>query len=109
MKLLTCIKCNEVFNLGYEIKECAGKHIGGVYVDELNAKIWGKKETLVVVGFANSSFSSAVNQQRMHGDLPPTGTYGGQRGVSMGRDFTAFIIPDSASSIDWTEEKPGNF
>jgi hypothetical protein len=72
MKLLFCISCNETFNLGLDYKECAGKHGGGKYVTNNTANIWGSKQEIIVLGFANSSFHSAVVNQANNGDLVET-------------------------------------
>lgn len=99
MKLICCATCNEVFNLSYSYKECEGGHGGGQYVDSLNAKVWGDLTQIFVLGFANSSLVSALRNQVQHGDLPADFGYGGKI-VSKGRDFTAFVIPKSAPSIE---------
>ncbi len=98
MKLLCCIKCNEIFNLSLHYAECKGGHCGGLYVDNLVAQYWGPKETTFVLGFANSSFVGAVRDQLNKGDLPPRAMPG--YGVtSPGREFTAFVIPNSSPSV----------
>lgn len=104
MKLLLCIKCNQIFNLSGVYKECDGNHGGGQYINRLDAKVWGDRESIFVLGFTNSSLGSALRNQLQNGDLPADFGYGG-RVVSKGREFTAFIIPDSAASIIRTDEK----
>ena len=98
MKLLLCAKCNEVFNLGYTYKECAGGHGGGMYIGDINARVWGPKERIFVLGFANGSMVQALRDQIASGDLPKTMRYAGET-VSPGRDFDAFVIPESAPSV----------
>jgi len=98
MKLLFCIKCNEVFSLGLEPKECKGKHGGGVYIDNLNAEVWGPKESVFVLGFTNSSLAGALRDQLNLGDREPV-YMPGYGVVPPGRDFTAFVIPNSAASV----------
>ncbi len=98
MKLLCCARCNEVFNLGHKYKECSGGHGGGQYLGDIAARIWGPKELIIVLGFANSSFVDAARAQIASGDLPKTMRYAGET-VSPGRNFDAFIIPDSAPSV----------
>lgn len=104
MKLLTCVKCNAIFKLDYTYRECEGGHGGGQYVDNINAQIWGNREEIFVLGFANSSFVDALRAQIKHGDqegmMPYTGGF-----VRKGRDFTAFIIPESAPSVKRVEAK----
>ena len=89
MKLLCCARCNEVFSLGYDYKECSGKHGGGKYVTNITAHIWGTKELIITLGFANTSFINAAKQQIMEGDSK----------TGRGREFTAFVIPNSADSV----------
>lgn len=98
MKLICCTTCNQVFNLSHTYKECDGGHGGGQYTDQVNAKVWGDLTKIFVLGFANSSLVSALRNQIQHGDLAPNFSYGGET-VSKGRDFTAFVIPESAHSV----------
>lgn len=98
MKLLCCARCSEVFNLGYKYKECSGGHGGGMYVGDLAARVWGPRELILVLGFANSSFVDAARAQISDGDLKETMRYPGGP-VTKGRDFDAFIIPDSAPTV----------
>lgn len=98
MKLVCCIKCNQVFNLWYDYQECRGGHGGGQYVDRLNAKVWGDPTEIFVLGFANTSFIRALREQLNFGDqeaefMPGYGV------TPKGREFTAFVIPDAATSV----------
>jgi hypothetical protein len=104
MKLFLCSKCSEIFNLSHEYRECKGGHGGGKYVDSLNAKVWGPSDTIFVLGFTNGSLIDAIGNQKEHGDLPATMLYGGDI-VSPGRRFDAFIIPDSASSVERVDKR----
>lgn len=104
MKLLCCVKCNEVFSLGFKYKQCSGEHGGGMYVDDINARFWGAKRDIIPIGFANYSFSEAARAQYQVGDLAKTMHYGGEL-VSPGRDFDAFIMPDATPSITRYESK----
>lgn len=98
MKLLCCVKCNQVFNLWFEYQECRGGHGGGQYIDRVNAKVWGDPTEIFVLGFANTSFISALRNQLNYGDQAPE--YMPGYGVTpRGREFTAFVIPDAAVSI----------
>jgi len=97
MKLLLCIKCSDVIALKQgKTRHCSCRKSGGRYIDNLNAEYWGEKAYLL--GFANGSFVDAIRKQIKEGDLTETmeGIYAGQ---AKGRDFNAFIIPESASSI----------
>lgn len=104
MKLICCSKCNEVFNLWFEYKECKGGHGGGQYVDNLNAKVWGDPKTVFVLGFANGSFIDALGQQYKNGDSTEMMPYAGKM-TPKGRDFTAFVIPEAADSIERVAER----
>lgn len=104
MKLLCCTTCNQIFNLSHTYAECQGGHGGGQYVNEVDAKVWGDLTKIFVLGFANSSFVSALRSQINYGDLPADFGYGGKI-VSKGRDFTAFVIPESAPSIERVAER----
>lgn len=99
VKLLLCVVCNQIFNLSHTYAECRGAHGGGQYVDEVNAQVWGDREKIFVLGFANGSLVSALREQIQDGDLDEKMRYGGGF-ETVGRDFTAFIIPESASSVE---------
>ena len=98
MKLICCAKCNQVFNLSFDYKECNGGHGGGQYVDNLNAKVWGAITNIFVLGFANTSFIGALRDQLNEGDRAADFYYAGKM-TPKGREFTAFVIPEAADSI----------
>jgi len=98
MKLFCCAKCSEVFNLSFKYKECEGGHGGGQYVDNLNAKVWGDLTNIFVLGFANTSFAGALRSQLQEGDKKESFFYGGSM-TPKGREFTAFVIPEAAHSV----------
>ena len=104
MKLLLCVKCNDVFKLLSEYKECSCGACGGQYIDEVNAKVWGTKDKHFVLGFANSSLVAALREQITSGDSDEMMRYGGKM-TPAGRDFTAFIIPNAADSVERVEQK----
>jgi len=104
MKLLCCIKCNDVFSLSYTYAECKCGQGGGKYVNNIDAKVWGDKKTIFVLGFANSSFEAALIAQIRNGDSTTMMPYAGKM-TPKGRDFTAFIIPDAADSIIRVDSK----
>jgi hypothetical protein len=54
----------------------------------------------MVLGFANSSFIEAARAQLWDGDSKNTMWYAGKN-VAKGREFEAFIVPESADSVDW--------
>lgn len=89
MKLLLCHKCNDVFSLKMTTRTCDCGRLSGLYVDELNAKVYGTEGEYTVIGFANSTLINAIKQQLEHGD---------QDGF-FGRRFEAFIIPEKAESV----------
>lgn len=76
MKLLFCLKCTDLFNLDYEMKECSCGSVKGRYIDQQVATYAG--ESAVPLGFTNNSFVSAIKNQPKEG---------------MGEEFTAFVIP----------------
>ena len=104
MKLLICIKCNDVFKLRHDYKECSCGACGGQYIDEVNAKVWGTKDKHFVLGFANFSLVTALREQITEGDSDEMMNYMGKM-TPAGRDFTAFIIPDAADSVERVDQK----
>ena len=104
MKILCCGKCNQLFNLSFEYQECHGGHGGGQYIDHVNAKIWGDPTQIFILGFANTSFINALRDQINLGDRTDSFNYGGTI-ATKGREFTAFVIPDSADSITRVPDK----
>jgi hypothetical protein len=98
MKLLYCATCNQVFNLSNVYTECKGGHSGGQYVDRLNAKVWGPKNKVFVLGFANGSIVDALRSQIRDGDSTELMPYAGKM-TPKGRGFAAFVIPDAADSV----------
>ena len=99
MKLFCCATCNEIFNLSFDYRECQGGHGGGQYVDRLNAKVWGDLTKIFVLGFANTSFVNALRDQLEHGDQAADFYYAGKM-TPKGREFTAFVIPEAADSVE---------
>lgn len=57
MKLLFCLKCQDVRKLGKTKRYCACRQCSGRYTDDVMAEVSGPCE---VVCFANSSFAEAV-------------------------------------------------
>lgn len=102
MKLLHCLACGDIFPLSLEFKECDCKKSSGNYLpDQLTVEVYTEdRSTAVLLGFANSSFGYAVHDQLVCGDLPLGMPYCGKT-VSPGRNFKAFIIPESADSVVW--------
>lgn len=107
MKLLLCLKCDDVFSLRTEqVRECLCKASSGGYeADGLSAFYKGPA---LMLGFANSTFSNAIREQLVKCDegLPKMGGFGPYAQELKGRDFTAFVIPESASSIQREGEIP---
>ena len=104
MKLLLCTSCSEIFNLAKEEKSCSRGCSGGKYIDNINAHIWGPWDSTFCLGFANSSFIGALRNQKLLGDSEERFSYIG-KDVAKGREFTAFVIPDSAESVRWFATK----
>ena len=98
MKIFCCHQCNELFSLSHEYKECKGKHGGGMYIDNLNAKVWGEKDRYSVLGIDNGSFVAAIREQIKNGDSTEMMYYAGGM-TPKGREFDAFIIPTAAKSV----------
>jgi hypothetical protein len=83
MKLLLCQKCGDVFKLGQVERHClCGKTRGSYLADGLHATYHGN--FAVPLGFANSSFRAAIENQ------PESG---------MGRVFEAFVIPHQCDTM----------
>ncbi len=98
MKLLCCTICSQVFSLSYTYTECKGGHCGGQYLNNIAAKVWGEKGDMFVLGFANSSLTTALRAQLYEGDSKELMPYAGSM-TPKGREFTAFIIPEAADSV----------
>jgi hypothetical protein len=84
--------------LSSKYRECTGNHGGGQYIDRLNAKVWGDPTQILVLGFANNSFVGALHAQLNKGDQEEKFFYAGKM-TTKGREFTAFVIPDAADSV----------
>lgn len=104
MKLLLCVTCNQVFNLNQDYAECRGGHGGGQYIGNLNAKVWGPKDKVFLLGFANSTLAAALRDQIRVGDRTPE-YLPGYGMTPKGREFTAFVIPDAAESVAWVDDR----
>ncbi len=106
MKLLVCFKCNDVISLSTEgRRHCRCKASSGGYdADFLNAYYSGPS---LLLGFANGSFTQALRDQLIKGDdgLESMGGFGVYADQLKGRDFTAFVIPEGASSIRREDER----
>ena len=91
MKLLICLDCMDVFNLTMTEKTCGCGKSSGKYIDNLNAEIKGNCKG---IGFANNKFQIAYQMQKMEDDAQK-----GKQSCCAGAEFTAFFIPESATSI----------
>lgn len=92
MKLLLCPHCQDVVRL-VEVRKraCECGASWGQYTDDINAVYGG---AAIMLGISNPSLQAALSDQLRLGDKKPSrGTY-----VS-GREFAAFIIPESAPSV----------
>lgn len=89
MKLLLCLKCNDVRKIASGTGAqtfCDCGRVWARYVDEINAE-WNGHGFLI--GLSNPSLVQALRDQRDMGDLPD----------GMGRRFEAFIIPSAAPTV----------
>lgn len=91
MKLLMCLDCGDIFNLTKQEKKCGCGKTSGRYTDELNAEYEGNAQP---IGFANGSFIEAIKVQRIENKKKK-----GKDECCKGVQFTAFFIPDAATSI----------
>ena len=81
----------DVFNLTMTEKTCSCGKSSGQYIDNLNAEIKGNCQG---IGFANNKFKIAYQMQKMEDDAQK-----GKPSCCAGVEFTAFFIPESATSI----------
>lgn len=89
MKLVICIKCNDIFNLRYEKKTCSCGQTWGHYLEDgLHAKYGGP---CLPLGFANGSFITALRNQPEK---------------DWGKDFTAFVIQKECPTMERIGEAP---
>ena len=95
MKLILCLKCQDVYKLERnKLRQCSCQLTWGYYLsDGLNAEV-SDNESTSVLGFHNGTLSEAVFLQRRTGDRPD----------GMGHRFTAFIIPDCAPTVKRVKE-----
>ena len=86
MKLIVCLKCNDVVSLRYEDRTCFCSCSGGRYTGKgAEAEIWGNS---IPLGFTNSSFIRALREQPAKG---------------LGSEFTAFVIPKQCDTVEFIE------
>lgn len=98
MKLLMCLKCEDIFNLSLEKdKTCSCGKTQGRYVDELNATYSGPA---IPIGFNNRSFLGAARNQRIANETERNSN----NRYRNGKEFVAFIIPERATSLKKLEE-----
>jgi hypothetical protein len=81
MKLIYCIICKSVISLSEQTKACDCGRSSGRYLDLIKAEIAGP---CIPIGFANSTFVQALQNQPVHGP---------------GKTFTAFVIEQKCPSI----------
>lgn len=83
MKLILCKNCEDIVRLRKEERFCKCGKCSGKYTDNLNA--WYKGgDDVIPLGFANSSFISALRNQPKEG---------------WGKNFTAFVIPENCDTF----------
>lgn len=87
MKLLFCLKCQDIRKLGNDWTRCkCGESAARYLGDDWHAEYVGKN--VVPVGFANDSFASAVRLWQGH---------------QANYRFVAFTMPDDVESIEMKE------
>lgn len=91
MKLLICLECSDIFNLTMREKHCICKKSSGKYIDNLNTEIKGNCKC---IGFSNESFKKAYMMQKIEDKAQE-----GKPSCCKGTEFTAFFIPDNATSV----------
>ena len=97
MKLLLCRECGDVFSLSRKDKKCSCGQSSGHYTDHLNATITGPS---IPIGFANHSFIKSLKMQEIENAYQQDPT------CCKGVEFTAFFIPEVATSIKRTPASP---
>lgn len=91
MKLLFCLDCYDIVKLLDTERTCSCGKSKGMYIDKLNATYSGNAKLL---GFSNTSFRDALREQKYRDNKNFKLAY------LDGAEFTAFIIPDNAKSIN---------
>ena len=61
MKLLLCLKCNDIFSLDLKMKKCSCGKTKGQYIDNLNAIYEG--DSAMPIGISNPSLKEAILNQ----------------------------------------------
>lgn len=94
MKLLHCLKCQDVVKLDYDWRVCKCKESAGYYLpDGINARYGG--EHAVLLGFSNCSILPAIiaSQEKPKED-------------GSGWRIEAFVIPEDAPTVERVEYRP---
>ena len=97
MKLLLCKVCTTIFSLSTKEKSCDCGKTKGRYTDNINATYSGPA---MPIGFANSSFLKAIRIQEFLNEKEVNNP----DVCCKGEDFTAFTIPDWATTIKKLDE-----
>ena len=58
MKLIQCLKCQDIFNLNYKEKSCSCGKVKGRYVDESRAEVSGVH---MAIAIGNGSYRNAFH------------------------------------------------
>lgn len=91
MKLLMCMACFDIVKLRRRMRRCVCKKSSGRYLDQLLAMHSGPS---ILLGFSNPALISAIKEHLNSG-----GAGVGNPDFPMGRNLTAFIIPENADSV----------
>jgi hypothetical protein len=98
MKLLFCLDCFDIVKLIHTERTCSCGKSKGMYIDNINAIYSGNAKLL---GFSNTSFTNAVKEQNKRDSNE---TFKHVYANLGGAEFTAFVIPESAKSINKTDK-----
>jgi len=83
MKLLICLKCNDIFNLKRFLTQCRCGETSGYYIDHKEAMYDG--DNAVPIGFDNNSLVMGIKKWLENKDE--------------GVEFTAFIMPQEHENL----------
>ena len=95
MKLIFCLKCNDLVALKREPRTCQCGQSGGVYVDASVVEIHGP---CMPIGIHNKELIWAIRDQFEFGDLKEQ-----FQCEPLGRNVAAWVIPTGSSRIIRTD------
>ena len=89
MKLLLCLKCNDIFNLSMKEKSCSCGNASGAYMDNLNATYTG--DHVIPLCISNPSIRDTILEQRVNDATKPEEFYGAR--------FEAWVCPANSKTF----------